>query len=145
MDIKNELLSYLDKKGLFPECHIDRLMTFKYKERTFCIRPFRDNIRKEAENIISMSLKPEKVSIILYNINSYELPESKRCQMLQVTAVVNLKYRGIKAIVSVDNDYHSEILLESLNNTPKSLMIDLEEYLDNMILASDEISQTLHI
>lgn len=143
MDIKNEFFPCLLERGLFPEYHVNRFVTFVYKENIFSIRPFQQIIKTEVENIISMPLDTEIFSLILYNMNSYELPKSKKEYILNMAANINLKYRGIKVIVSIEDDFHLEIHIELLNSFSKELKNNLYKYLNIMILANEEISKSL--
>ncbi|MFV0419471.1 MAG: hypothetical protein ACK5KT_12160 [Dysgonomonas sp.] len=143
MDIKNEFFPCLLEKGLIPEYHINRLITFTYKENTFSIRPLQNIVRSDTESIVTLSLESTLFTIILYNIHSYDIPNTKRDQMLTIAANINLKYRGIKTIISIENDYHAEIHLELLNSSFLELENNLEKYLDIMILANNEISTLL--
>lgn len=143
MDIKNEFFPCLLERGLFPEYHVDRFITFVYNGNTFSIRPLQHVVKTEVENVISMPLETEIFSLILYNINSYELSNSKQGQILNIAASLNLKYRGIKVIVSIEDDFHAEIHLELLNSFSRELKNNLEKYLDIMILANDETSKLL--
>lgn len=93
---------------------------------------------------MSMPLETEMFSIILYNANSYELPKDEREKMVNIAAIINLKYRGIKTIISVEDDFHAEIHLEFSNRHSIGLKCNLERYLDTMILANNEISELLH-
>lgn len=141
MDIKNEFFPCLLERGLLPEYHVDRFITFVYNSNTFSIRPLQHIVKAEVENIISMPLETEIFSLILYNINSYELTNSKQEQMLYIAANLNLKYRGIKVIISIEDDFHAEIHLELLNSFSRELKNNLEKYLNIMLLVNDEISK----
>lgn len=143
MDIKNEFYHCLQERGLFPECHVDRFITFTYNGNTFSIRPLHNIIGADIENIVWMPFETEMFSLILYNLHSYELPESKRAEMLNLVANFNSKYRGIKTILGADDDCHVELHLQLLNDFSRELKNHLEKYLDNMILANDEITSLL--
>lgn len=85
MDIKNEFYNCLQERGLFPECHVDRFITFIYNGNTFSIRPLHNVVGADIENVVCIPLETEMFSLILYNLHSYELPEDKRgrCLILQ--------------------------------------------------------------
>lgn len=143
MDIKNEFYNSLQERGLFPECHVDRFITFTYNGNTFSIRPLHNVVGADIENIVCIPLETEMFSLILYNLHSYELPEDKRGEMLNIAANINLKYKGIKTILGIDDDCHVEIHLQLLNSFSRELKNNLEKILDNMILANNEISGLL--
>lgn len=143
MNIKNEFFPCLLERGLFPEYHVNRFITFTYNESIFSIRPLQNIVRTDAENIVSIPLETEMFNIILYNASSYKISKSKRKRMLNIAANVNLKYRGIKTIVNIEDDCHAEIHLELLNSFSNELKNNLEKYLDIMILANNEISKSL--
>lgn len=145
MDIKDEFYHCLKERGLFPECHVDRFITFTYNGNTFSIRPLHNIVGADIENVVCIPLETEMFSLILYNLHSYELPESERGQMLNIAANINLKYKGIKTILGIDDDCHVEIQLQLLNSFSRELKNNLEKYLDNMILANDEITELLEL
>jgi len=146
MIIKEEFYQYLLEKGLNPKVYFNSWLTFYYKENSFTIRRLYKFSWIEYNSLFSdfdTSQKEEMFYLVLYNEYSYERRDKCRNKHIDIATNINFRYRGIKAIVQIEEDYHMEIRLELLKNFSKELKNSFFEYLDIMILANNEVTKYL--